>query len=82
MNRKQELQRLIAELQVARNNHDILQVVQLLGLMIEDARDALVLTNRDGHDAASSKVITLEAVRKLLTQPSMAEMQAPYINKE
>lgn len=78
MNRKQELQRLTAELQAARNNHDVLKIVQMIGLMIEDARDALVATDREGHDAARSRVVTLESMRKILTQPSMAEMQAPY----
>lgn len=78
MSRKQEIQRIVASLQAARNNSDIKQVARWVELMIEDARDALVVAGRDGHDAASAKVIMLLAMHKVLTQPSMAEMQAPY----
>lgn len=78
MNRKQEIQAVLASLQAVRNNHDVQQVARWIALLIEEARDALVVCGKDGHDAASSKVITLAALHKLLTQPSMDEMQAPY----
>lgn len=82
MNRKQELQEVVKNLQAARNNYDILQVVRWLDLAIEDARDALVASGRDGHDTAASKVTTLSALHRVLTQPSMAETQAQYSTKE
>lgn len=82
MNRKQEIQDVVKYLQAARSNHDIQQVVRWLDLVIEEARDALVITDRDGHDTAASKVVTLSAVRQVLTRPSMAETQAKYSYKE
>lgn len=83
MNRKQEIQAVVARLQAARNNFELQQVARWLELVELEARDSLVVCGRDEHDAASSKVITLAALRKVLTQPSMAEMQAPYqVTKE
>jgi len=83
VNRKQEIQAVVANLQAARNNFELKQVARWIELLELEAHDALVVCGRDGHDAASSKVVTLAALHKILTQPSMAEMQAPYqVNKE
>jgi hypothetical protein len=54
------------------------QVVRLLDLMYEDAKDALVAVVRDEYEAAQSKARTILLIRNKLTQPSMAESQAPY----
>jgi len=78
VNRKQEIQAALASLQSVRNNHDVQQVARWLALLIEEARDALVVCGKDGHDAASSKVLTIQMLHDRLTQPSMVEMQAPY----
>jgi hypothetical protein len=68
----------LAGLQQTRNNHDVLQVVRLLDLMYEDAKDALVSAPRDEFEAAQAKARTLQQLRSKLSQPSMAESQAVY----
>lgn len=78
MERKQELAQVLAGIQQVRNNHDLLQVVRLLDLMYEDAKDALVSVPRDEYEAAQAKARTILQIRNKLSQPSMAEAQAPY----
>jgi hypothetical protein len=68
----------LAGIQQARNNHDVQQVVRLLDLMYEDAKDALVAVARDEYEAAQAKARTIWHIRNKLSQPSMAESQAPY----
>ena len=78
MERTQELAQVLAGIQQARNNHDVRQVVRLLDLMYEDAKDALVAVARDEYEAAQAKARTILHIRNKLSQPSMAESQAPY----
>lgn len=78
MERKQEMAQVLAGIQQARNNHDVQQVVRLLDLMYEDAKDALVAVARDEYEAAQAKARTILHIRNKLSQPSMAESQAPY----
>jgi hypothetical protein len=68
----------LAGIQQARNNHDVQQVVRLLDLMYEDAKDALVAVARDEYESAQAKARTILHIRNKLSQPSMAESQAPY----
>jgi len=46
--------------------------------MYEDAKDALVAVAKDEFEAAQAKARTLLQIRNKLSQPSMAESQAPY----
>jgi hypothetical protein len=69
---------LLAAVQQSRNNHDVQQVVRLLDLMYEEAKDALVACGMDMFEAAQSKAQTIAHIRNKLSQPSMAEAQAIY----
>ncbi len=55
-----------------------MQVVRLLDLMYDDARDELVECTAAMHDTARATVKTIDKIRKHLTQPSFAEMQNIY----
>ncbi len=68
----------LAGLQQVRNNHDVQQVVRLLDLMYEEAKDTLVACAKDEFESAQAKARTIVHIRAKLTQPSMAEAQAPY----
>jgi len=78
MDRKQVMAGVLAGIQQSRNNHDVQQVVRLLDLMYEDAKDALVGASAESFASLQSKAQTIMHIRTKLSQPSMAEAQAAY----
>lgn len=66
------------ELQRARSSHEVQQVVKLLDLMYEEAKEALVTTPPEGFSAGQAKAQQLGQLSALLSRPSFAETQAQY----
>lgn len=54
------------------------QMVKLLDLMYEEAKEALVVTPPEGFSAGQAKAQQLNTLIGLLTRPSFADSQAQY----
>jgi hypothetical protein len=82
VDQKQELQETLKAVKAARNSHESQQVIKLLDLMYELAKEEMVAVTEENLAVTQAKARTIKHIRNQLAQPTMAESQAPYKREE
>lgn len=82
MDQKQELQETLKAVKAARNSHEAQLVIKLLDLMYEQAKEEMVSVAEEQLAVTQARARTIKHIRNQLSQPTMAELQAPYKREE
>ena len=82
MTYRQKMQPILEKLRAARHNQEVQLVLQLIDVMYEEAREQLMSATPMTFAAFQAEAHALASIRKMITNPSIAEAQAKFNIKE